>query len=166
MLKIDLILNNIRSIHNVGSIMRSADCFGVRHIYFCGYTPYPTTKNDPRLPHVYNKIQNSIHKTALGAELSVPFSTCKNINDAIKAAKAQDDLIVSLEQSKKSIPINNYFLNQNIALILGNEVSGVSKTTLQQSDIILEIPMFGQKESLNVSISTAIALYSLRFLQK
>jgi tRNA G18 (ribose-2'-O)-methylase SpoU len=157
------VLENIRSTHNVGSILRTADSFGVIEVFFCGYTPYPLFSGDKRLPHLANKITKDIHKTALGAEKHMPFQTYENINDAIELLKTKGFIFASLEQSKNSQPLNQFNTNKDIALALGNEVKGVSKETLKASDVILEIPMFGKKESLNVSVSVAIALYSLKF---
>lgn len=161
-----LILSNIRSTHNVGSIMRSGDCFGVKHIYFAGYTPYPKVKGDTRLPHLADKITRAIHKTALGSEATVPFSLYGNVQEAVAAAKKQGYTIAALEQSPASQVLYNYPPPTKLALILGNEIEGISIQTLKQSDVILEIPMFGKKESLNVSVSVAVALYALRFHQE
>lgn len=161
-IKIALLLHDIRSTQNVGSILRSADCFGVKHIYFSGYTPYPLINNDPRLPHIANKINSRIAKTALGAEASIPFSVYNNEIDAVSAAnKAGFKQFICLEQDSKSIPINKYTLNNDILLAVGNEITGVSHWTLQNAHAILEITQFGKKESLNVSNATAIALYAL-----
>lgn len=157
-----LILSDIRSTYNVGSLMRSADGFSVKHIFFAGYTPYPKLdNNDTRMPHIAEKVTRAIHKTALGAENTVKFSVYKNIKEAIESAKKQDYLIVALEQSPSSTPINKFSSGKDIAIILGNEVNGVARQTLQISDVILEIPMKGKKESFNVSASGAIAMYAL-----
>lgn len=160
--KIALLLHNVRSAQNVGSIMRSADCFGVSYIYFSGYTPYPIVKNDPRLPHLAKKIHNRIAKTALGAEEYLAFSIHSKEIDAINIAKkAGFNSIICLEQDKRSIPINQYTPDSNMLLIVGNELSGVSNWTRQNANVILEITQYGKKESLNVSNATAIALYAL-----
>lgn len=165
MTELALILSDIRSTYNVGSILRSGDCFGVKHIYFAGYTPYPRFNGDTRLPHLANKITRAIHKTALGAETTLPFSLYDNVQKAVADVKKQGYIIAALEQSPASQSLYNYQPPAKLALILGNETDGISMQTLRQSDVILEIPMFGKKESLNVSISAAVALYALRFHQ-
>lgn len=161
MFKLALILADIRSIHNVGSILRSADGFGVEHIYYAGYTPYPTQPNDTRIPHESRRLTNQIHKTALGAE-RLPASTFATIAEAIQAAKNDGYLVAALEQSEHSVSLPNFEPTSNIALLLGNEVTGVLHEHLSLADVILEIPMFGTKESFNVSVATGIALYQLR----
>jgi len=161
--RLALILSDIRSTHNVGSILRSADGFGADHIFFAGYTPYPKYQGDTRLPHLSNKITNSIHKTALGAEGTMPFSIFSTIKEAVDKARREGYKIASIEQSKISIPLNQFEFVEDLALILGNEIEGVSRQTLETSDVILEIPMNGHKESFNVSVAAAIALYALKY---
>lgn len=119
-------------------------------------------KNDPRLPHLSKKLTNAIHKTALGAEKTTPFSVHQDVHEAIKVARKKGFGIAALEQSKNSHSLNGYSPPPKLAIILGNEVSGLSMQTLEACDVILEIPMLGKKESLNVSVTAAIALYALR----
>lgn len=156
-----LILDNIRSTHNVGSILRTADGFGVSAVYMCGYTPYPATTDDPRLPHERDKITRAIHKTALGAEASVPIKIFSTTNQAIVVAKRQSYQIACLEQSTNSTPLAGFAVPKKLAIVLGNELTGVASDTLKISDFTLEIPMVGTKESFNVSIAAAICLYEL-----
>lgn len=156
-----LVLNDIRSAHNVGAILRSADAYSVKTVYAVGITPYPTIKNDPRLPHVALRATNHIAKTALGAELSINVWHEVDLAELIKTLKIEKYQIVALEQSKKSIDLRLYKPESKMALIVGNEVNGLSNNILNSVDIILEIPMHGQKESLNVSVATGIALYAL-----
>ncbi len=162
MVKLALILEDIRSAHNVGSIMRSADCFAVSQIYIAGYTPYPELPDDNRLPHISAKMNRVIHKTALGAENNVPFTVFTNTAEAISAARLDGYKLAALEQDQLSRPLDSYRPPNKLALILGNELTGVSRQTLEACDVILEIAMLGKKESLNVSTSAAIALYALR----
>jgi tRNA G18 (ribose-2'-O)-methylase SpoU len=161
MFKLAIIIADVRSLYNVGSILRSADGFGVSHIYYAGYTPYPLQPDDTRLPHESRKITAQIHKTALGAEL-LPSSLHSTVEDAIKAAREEGYTIAALEQNEQSIKINAYKSKRDTALIVGNEVTGVLDSVLSNIDVILEIPMFGSKESFNVSVATGIALYQLR----
>jgi 23S rRNA (guanosine2251-2'-O)-methyltransferase len=166
MISIALILDNIRSVHNVGSILRSSDGFGVSHVFIAGYTPFPIIPNDERLPHESRKITNAIHKTALGAELTQDFSVHSTTKAAIDIARKQGFYIAAIEQSKNSQPLNAYTPPNKIALVLGNEISGISSDTLTLCNVILEIPMFGAKESFNVSVTAAISLYALRIAGK
>lgn len=162
MTPINLILCNIRSTHNVGSILRSADCFGVAKVLFAGYTPYPRLPNDDRLPHLVNKIAASIHKTALGAEDNLKIEVHKDTLSAIAKVKSQGFLVVALEQSLGSTPLPKYKFDRPLALLLGNEVGGLTRQALDSCDTIIEIPQYGKKESLNVATAAAIALYALR----
>jgi tRNA G18 (ribose-2'-O)-methylase SpoU len=157
-----LIAHNIRSTHNVGSLFRTAEGFGVSKILLTGYTPYPTQQNDNRLPHITEKITKQIHKTALDAETMVPFE----YREQLDLATLQRDGygIVALEQASNSVPLPKYKASGKIALLLGEEVEGITKDLLEQCDTILEIPMFGQKESFNVSVAAGIALYQLTCL--
>ena len=154
-----VLAHNIRSTHNVGAIFRTADGFGVKEIIFSGYTPYPTTKRDNRLPHIREKITRDIHKTALGAEETVPF----RIVDAPPLAelKAAGYTVVALEQSENSTPLQHYKTPPKVALLLGEEVSGITNELLSACDVTVEIPMVGEKESFNVSVAAAIALYQI-----
>lgn len=157
--EIIVIAHNIRSTHNVGSIFRTSEGLGVQKIILSGYTPYPIMTDDTRLPHIRNKIQQDIHKTALGAEELVPFSYHQTppLNDLVK----QGYRIVALEQDDRSTPIHAYKTPEKIALLIGEEVHGIERDLLNQCDDIIEIPMVGKKESFNVSVATGIALYAL-----
>lgn len=157
--EIIVIAHNIRSTHNIGSIFRTCEGFGVSKIILSGYTPYPKTENDSRLPHIANKLTGQIHKTALDAENMVPFVYQENFDiDELKSAGYK---VVALEQDKRSIRLPDYNAPQKVALLLGEEVHGIDKSTLDRCDDILEIPMSGQKESFNVSVAAGIALYQL-----
>ena len=158
--KITLVLHNIRSTHNVGAIFRTAEGFGVRNIILSGYTPYPKMIPDTRLPHITEKLTNQIHKTALGAENMVPFEYHETIDEWLESNQLP---LVALEQSERSIMLNKFEPPAEFALILGEEVNGIDTNLLDKIDHIVEIPMFGQKESFNVSVATGIALYGLIF---
>lgn len=150
-----LILADIRSLHNVGSIFRTADGMGAEKIYLTGYTPEPFD--------VFGKLRKDFAKTALGAEKYVPWEKAKNAPTIIKQLRKEKYFIASLEQSKTSIPVNSpgVLKHKKIALILGNEVKGIPKSIRKISDAVLEIPMCGKKESLNVSVAAGIAMYVL-----
>lgn len=141
--------------------MRTSDGFGVKHIYFTGYSPYPATAEDQRLPHIKQKLTRQIHKTALGAEELVSFSHNEDATQLIADLKSQDFQIAALEQTSNSILLPKFHSNNKIALILGEEVNGINKDLLSLSDIAIEIPMHGKKESFNVSVACGISLYQI-----
>lgn len=157
--EIIVIAHNIRSTHNVGSIFRSCEGFGVAKLILSGYTPYPTITSDQRLPHISQKLTDQIHKTALGAEKLVPFehSETPPLSKLMKSGWR----IVGLEQHPKSISLASYQPPKKIALLLGEEVAGIEQSLIDLCDDILEIPMQGQKESFNVSVAAGIALFAL-----
>lgn len=145
-----IIAHNIRSLHNVGSIFRAADCFGVSKIYLTGYTGCPP---DPR-----------IHKVALGAEEFVPWEQTRSLARLITKLRKNEVRIAVLENNidRKTTKLQKYKPQFPLALILGEEVNGNTKKILDAADDIIEIPMSGQKESLNVSVACGIALYGIR----
>lgn len=151
--EIILILEDIRSTHNVGSFFRTADAAGVTHIYLVGCTPTPIDK--------FNRKRSDIAKTALGAEDTIPWTYIKTITPLIKKLQKSGVSVVALEQSPESIDYKKVKVKGTIALIVGNEVAGVSKKALTCADVITEIPMKGNKESLNVSVAGGIALFRL-----
>jgi tRNA G18 (ribose-2'-O)-methylase SpoU len=159
MSKIIIIAHNIRSTHNIGAIFRTAEGFGVHHLIFSGYSPYPKIEDDARLPHIAEKLGAQIRKTALGAEGMVPFSY-QEIPD-FKTLREQGYRIVGLEQDDRSTLLNEYTVPDKVALLIGEEVAGIEASLRDQCDDLVEIPMSGKKESFNVSVATGIALYAL-----
>lgn len=149
--KFVLILPNIRSGHNVGAMFRTADGAGVNKIYLTGYSPCP--------PHP------QVDKVSLGAEKFVPFEYKKQTGPLLKKLKKDGYTIIALEQTKKSVILDHWKPNFPLALIVGNEKTGVPANLLRYCDHSLEIPMRGKKNSLNVSIAAGITLYAIaRFL--
>ena len=151
-----LILDNIRSTYNVGSIFRTSDAVGVDMIYLIGTTPTPIDR--------FGRKRKDISKTSLGAEDTVSWKYSKTISKIITNLKKQGYVIVALEQSPKSIDYIKavkLLKSKPIALIVGNEVNGVSQKALTISDYIVEIPMHRKKESLNVSVAVGIAMFRL-----
>ena len=159
MSQVIVIAHNIRSTHNVGSIFRTAEGFGVEKIILSGYTPYPKLPIDTRLPHISEKLTSQIHKTALGAETMVPFEYSEQIQ--LNSLKNDGYRIVALEQNERSINLSEYKTPDKVALLIGEEVHGITNDLIEQCDDIIEIPMVGKKESFNVSVATGIALYQL-----
>ena len=160
MTDIIVIAHNIRSTHNIGAILRSADCFGVSEVIMSGYSPYPQIENDSRLPHIAQKLTGQIHKTALGAELTVPVSYSEHV--PIEMLQSRGYSLIALEQSASSIELPVYSPPKKVALILGEERFGITSDILETCESIVEIPQMGSKESLNVSVATGICLYHLR----
>ena len=154
-----VIAHNIRSTHNVGAIFRTAEGFGISKIILSGYTPYPQTNSDTRLPHIAEKLTKQISKTALGAEAIVPFEYLEL--PPLDELKTDGYTVIALEQAENSIALAHYSPPQKVALLLGEEVEGITQELLAQCEAIIEIPMVGKKESFNVSVATGIALYAL-----
>jgi len=157
--EIIVIAHNIRSTHNVGSIFRTAEGFGVTKIILSGYTPYPVFSGDTRLPHIAQKLTAQIHKTALGAENIVPFEYQDHPD--ITSLRDEGYRIVGLEQDSRSVLLADYQTPDRVVLLLGEEVHGITDDLRELCDDLIEIPMQGQKESFNVSVATGIALYAL-----
>lgn len=148
-----LILDNIRSVANVGSIFRTADCLGVSKIILVGTTPAPIDR--------FGRKRKDFIKVSLGAEEFVSWKYTKEARVTIDELKKEGYKIIALEQTKNSKDLKTYKIANKFALILGNEVEGVSKQTLKLADEVLEISMKGKKESMNVSVSAGIALFNL-----
>ncbi len=164
MRSIVLIAHDIRSCHNVGSLLRTADGFGVEHVYLTGYTPYPPIPGgDNRLPHLAAKIGQQIHKTALGAEESVAWTQQTDVLPLLEQLRSDGYVLAALEQAHASVSLPDFHAPTKVALLLGREVEGIDHELLKQVDVTLEIPMFGAKESFNVVQAAAAALYQLRF---
>ena len=144
-----IILDDIRSLHNIGSVFRSSDAFLIEKIYLCGITATP--------PH------KEIHKTALGATETVTWEYAKDVLEVIQKLKDENVKIYSIEQTENSIMLNDFNVktNERYALIFGNEVKGVSQEAINLSDGVIEIPQLGSKHSLNISVSAGIVIWDL-----
>lgn len=152
-----VILHNVRSLHNVGSIFRTADAVGVEKIYLTGITPKPVDR--------LGKPRPQLTKVALGAEKTVPWEYIKQAAPLIKKLQREKYKILAVEQSARSIPYfklpKYYIQNSKFCLVLGNEVRGLSESILKRADKVLEIPMAGRKESLNVAVAFGIVIFNL-----
>lgn len=161
-----VLLQNIRSLHNVGSIFRTADGAGVEKVYLCGITPSPLDR--------FGQVRSDVAKVALGAEKTVAWEKVVSTSRLVTSLKKDGYTIVALEQDKRAVPYyacktnpspakaGTPFRKGRIALVLGAEVEGVSPALLKKCDTIIEIPMSGAKESLNVSVAFGIAAFALR----
>lgn len=156
-----LVIYNVRSAHNVGSMLRTADGLGIGKVYLCGYTPYPISSDDNRLPHLAARTSRQIHKTALGAENSVIWHHRTDVKKTLEQLRAQDYRLIALEHTDKSIKLSALEPVGKIALVVGNEIAGLPGMVLDVCDRHVYIPMSGKKESFNVAVAAAIALYHL-----
>ncbi len=149
--KVELILHNLRSSHNVGAIFRIADCVGVSKIYLTGYTPAPVDQ--------FARPNKEIAKTALGADKNIKWEKVEDVLSLIEKLKTENYYVLALEQAKSAIDYKNVEIRNLTAVILGNEVAGLSPEILGSCSAVAEIPLRGQKESLNVAIASAVALF-------
>ena len=154
-MKTYVVLDNLRSIHNVGSIFRTANALGVEKIYLCGTTPTPLDKKGLK--------RKDFAKVALGADDVVAWEYCENTLTCVEKLKQEGVYILALEQDKHSVDYKNVNITgkESIALVVGAEVDGVSHDVVKASDTVVEIPMLGSKESLNVTIAFGVALYRI-----
>ncbi len=144
-----VVLDNVRSLHNIGSVFRTSDAFLIEKIYLCGITAQP--------PH------KEIHKTALGATDAVDWAYEENTEELVQKLKAENIQIVSVEQAEHSTPLQSFVPVEGMkyAVIFGNEVKGVEQKVVNASDLCLEIPQFGTKHSLNIAVSCGIVLWDI-----
>ena len=146
---ITILLENIRSAHNIGSVFRTADSFLINQIILCGISAQPPNKD--------------IRKTALGSSESVEWKYEKNIEVAIQKLKDEGNKIISIEQTTNSISLENFKPSNNskYAIIFGNEVNGIEQRTIDLSDMAIEIPQYGTKHSLNISVAAGIIIWNI-----
>lgn len=144
-----IILDNIRSLNNIGSVFRTSDAFLIEKIYLCGITAQP--------PH------KDIHKTALGSTDSVNWEYVKDTLDLVENLKKEDVYIAAVEQAEQAIMLNDFKppIGKKLALVFGNEVKGVAQDVVNASDVVIEIPQFGTKHSLNIAVSAGLTIWDL-----
>ena len=146
-----IVLENIRSAHNVGAIFRTADAAGVNELFLIGYTPCPIDR--------FGRIQKEIEKTSLGASTTMNWQHHETFTDIYPTLKSEQSDIIAVEQSPHSVLLKAFVEPSSVTYVFGNEVEGVSPEVLEKADTILEIPMLGAKESLNVSVAVGVVLY-------
>lgn len=168
-MRLIIVLDNIRSTYNVGAIMRTAEGFGVERVILSGYTP--RVHDERLLPHLRDKLDHAIHKTALGAEDMLDIRASEDIVKDLDEFSAQGWQIVGLENNidlsniieLSDAELKNYLFDQ-VVLVLGEETKGISEELRDKIDLFVEIPMHGQKESFNVSVAAGIAMYGIMSL--
>lgn len=148
-----LILHDIRSAENVGAIFRTADAVGISKIYLTGYTPSPIDR--------FGRKRRDIAKSALGAETRIPFEQVSDIDSLLTRLSEEGVSLVAIEQSLRAVNYTTVSIMSPTAFIVGNEVTGLPDSILEKVQTIAEIPMYGEKESLNVSVATGVALYRM-----
>lgn len=148
-----LIIHDIRSAHNVGSLFRTADAVGISHIFLSSVCPLPIDR--------FGRPVKEIAKTALGAEKTIPWSSYKTIEEIFTTLKQNAYTIIAIEQSSDSVDYKKIPAYKKNAFIIGNEVTGIPESILKQVNHIAEIPMSGNKESLNVSVAAGVALFRI-----
>lgn len=163
MRSIILIAHNLRSCHNVGSLLRTADGLGIDAVYLTGYTPYPLMPNDIRLPHIAAKLTRQIEKTALGAEKTVPWKHYHTALEPITELQKDGYAVTAIEQHPSSTALPEFVPSEKVVLLVGREVEGIEPEILALADSVVEIPMYGEKESFNVVQAAAMAMYHCRF---
>ena len=144
-----IILDNIRSLNNIGSVFRTSDAFLIEKIYLCGITATP--------PH------KDIHKTALGSTETVAWEYVENTLDLVKKLQAENVKVIAIEQAENAIMLNDFNPEPQTtyALVFGNEIKGVSQNVVNTSDLVVEIPQFGTKHSLNISVSAGVVIWDV-----
>lgn len=146
------ILHNIRSVHNVGSIFRTADAAGIEKLYLTGITPAPVDE--------YGRKREQLAKVSLGAETYIPWEKVRSASRLIDKLKAEGYTVCAVEQSRRAVPyVQARFTRKKVVLIVGNEVRGLPPPVLKRADAIVEIPMRGKKESLNVAVAFGIIAF-------
>ncbi|MEO7364400.1 MAG: TrmH family RNA methyltransferase [Candidatus Saccharimonadales bacterium] len=163
MRSIIVIAHNLRSAHNVGSLLRTAEGLGIKRVYLTGYTPFPQQIDDIRLPHIAAKVNHNIAKTALGAEHSQSWEHRADIDKLLIDLRSRGYVIAALEQWPTAQQLHNYRPPERLAVVLGREVEGLEPDVIESCDLQLMIPMSGHKESFNVVQAAAMAMYHCRF---
>jgi tRNA G18 (ribose-2'-O)-methylase SpoU len=148
-----LVLHNIRSVHNIGALFRTADAVGITRIVLSGYSPTPLDR--------FGRIRDDVAKASLGAEQSVPWSYVKTPTTTLKKLKQDGYVMVGLEQDARSVSYKKIKKTQKMVFVLGTETTGITKNMRDLCDVLAEIPMHGIKESLNVSVAGGIFLYRI-----
>jgi len=151
MQEVYVVLDNVRSAYNVGSIFRTAEGAGVKKIWLAGYTPAPRDR--------FGRVQPEIEKTSLGASTMISWEAVDHLGDVIQSLQADGVTVVAIEQTPSALPLAVLPPVEKIAYVFGNEIAGIPLETCARCDYVVALPMMGQKESLNVSVAAGIVLY-------
>lgn len=157
-----VLAHNLRSVFNVGSLLRTSDVFAVDGVYVTGFTPYPAQQEDERDPALRERLTKRIAKSAAGAEHTVPVTHRPDVTDLLGTLRDDGYRVAGLEIDSDAWSLPSYSPPERVALLLGDEVYGLDTETRRRCDDLLRIPMYGRKSSLNVSVAAGIALYCLR----
>lgn len=157
-----VIAHNLRSVHNVGSLLRTGEVFAVEKVYVTGFTPYPTHAGDRRDARLQALQTRRMAKAAAGAERTMPFARHDDVYALLDSLRAAGYAVAGLEIDPAAVTIGDYAPAAKVALLLGDEVAGIDPALRERCDVLLQIPMYGRKDSLNVSVAAGIALYALR----
>lgn len=160
--RIVVLAHNLRSVFNVGSVLRTSDVFAVERVYVTGFTPYPSQPGDDRDPALQAQLTKRMAKSAAGAEHTMPVTHQADVYALVESLRAGGYTVAGLEIDAGAVPLLDYRPTDRIALLLGDEVRGIDAPLRERCDVLLQIPMYGKKGSLNVSVAAGIALYSLR----
>jgi 23S rRNA (guanosine2251-2'-O)-methyltransferase len=152
--KLYVAIHDVRSAYNVGAILRTADAVGVERVYLGGVTPTPIDR--------FGRPRADIAKASLGAESSVPWEYTDDITSVLATLQEQGVKVIALEQDTTAVPYSDITVDSDVALVVGAEVTGLSPEVMAMCDVVAEIPMYGAKESLNVSVAAGVMLYQLR----
>ena len=148
-----VVLDNIRSVHNVGAIFRTADALGIDHLHLCGITPSPIDR--------FGRERNDLAKAALGAQKTVPWTQHSSTLELVTFLKSEGYSVVCIEQTKNAIDYKKVIPDKKTAFVFGNEVSGIADDVIDKADVCAEIAMGGIKESLNVSVTFGVVMFRI-----
>lgn len=157
-----LVAHNLRSIHNVGSLLRSSEVFAVEKVYVTGFTPHPSYPGDQRDTKLQEKQTRRMSRASAGAEETMPLEHHADIHALLASLRTAGYTVAGLEIDPAALGIGRYPAGQRVALVLGDEVNGIDPELREACDVLLQIPMYGDKSSLNISVAVGIALYSLQ----
>ncbi|TQN30234.1 SpoU rRNA methylase family protein [Haloactinospora alba] len=156
------IAHNLRSVHNVGALLRTSEVFALEKVYVTGFSPYPTYPGDDRSAKLQAQQTRRMAKAAAGAEQTMPFERHEDVCALLDALREEGYAIAGLEIDPEATELAEYAPREKVALLLGDEVAGIDSALRERCDLLLQIPTFGKKETLNVSVAAGIALYTLR----
>lgn len=157
-----VIAHNLRSVHNVGSLLRTGEVFAADKVHVTGFTPYPTHPGDERDAKLADQQTRRLAKAAAGAERMMPFERHSDVYALLDSLREQGYVVAGLEIDPDAHTLADYAPDDKVALLLGDEVVGISPELRERCDVLLQIPVYGRKSSLNVSVAAGIALYVLR----